>query len=92
MNNFINKLLNEKNKKKNKEICGNIDKNKTNDYLDSCIIFIYKNGNNALILNEIQKLNPQKLPLFLIINRDHFIFKENIYMKILIYYLLLYVV
>ena len=59
MNNFINKLLNEKNKKKNKEICGNIDKNKTNDYLDSCIIFIYNNRNNV---NEIEKLNPQKLP------------------------------
>ena len=64
MNNFINKYLNVKNKKKNEEIGGNIDKNKTSDYLDSCIIFIYKNGNNALILNEIQKLKPQTLPNF----------------------------
>lgn len=92
MNNFINKLLNEKNKKKNKEICGNIDKNKTNDYLDSCIIFIYKNVNNALILNEIEKLNPQKLPPISDYKPGSLQIQGKHLYEILIYYLLLYVV
>ena len=75
MNNLINQLLLYKNELKNESENDNIDKNKTSEYMESCIIFIYKKeqNNNPLILNEIQKLNPQILSE----SNERFDLKEN---------------
>ena len=64
MNNLINKLLKVKNEIKCEQSNEIIDKNKTNEYMDSCIVFIHKNDENtkSLILKEIKKLAPQKFP------------------------------
>ena len=50
MNTYIDNLLSYKNNKYNEETKENIDKNSTNEYLDSCIFFIYdkKNKNNNI--------------------------------------------
>ena len=65
MNNFIDKLLNEKNQMHNEKENENIEKTKTEDYLDSCIIFIYK-GNESF-LDEIKKICPK---IFLPLKRE----------------------
>ena len=62
MNNFIDKLLTYKNKLFNDNELENTKKNRHNDYMDSCLIFIYKKGCNDIFLNEIQKLNPLIFP------------------------------
>lgn len=53
---LINKIFNEKKKKYNQENVG-VDKNMTNEYIDSCIIFIYKE--NESLFNEINIRNPK---------------------------------
>ena len=78
MNNFIDKLLNEKNQIYNKKQNENIEKNRTNEYLESCIIFIYK-GNESF-LDEIKKINPRMFELKDIENK--FLMKENIHIYI----------
>ena len=62
MNNFIDKLLTYKNKIFNENEEDHKEKNRTNEYMDSCLVFIYKSGCNDLFLNEIQKLNPLPFP------------------------------
>ena len=62
MNNFIDKLLSYKNEKYNKKEKEYVEKNKTGEYMDSCLIFIYKKGCKDLFLNEIQKLGPLNFP------------------------------
>ena len=67
MYNFLDKLLIYKNEKcKTMDKKGiNIDKEKTHDYLDACIIFIYetKNKDNLSFLREIEKLEKQDIKL-----------------------------
>jgi hypothetical protein len=40
----------------------NTKKIRHNEYMDSCLIFIYKKGCNDIFLNEIQKLSPLNFP------------------------------
>ena len=63
MNNIIDKLLIYKNKLYNEKENDNIEKSKTREYMDSCLIFIYNDECNPVFLNEIQKLTPPKFPL-----------------------------
>ena len=62
MNNLIDKLVAYKNSEYNRKEKDNIEKNKTNEYMDSCLIFIYKKDYNDFFLNEIKKLNPSIFP------------------------------
>ena len=61
MNNFIDKLLTYKNDIYNEKEKVNIDKSNTNEYMESCLIFIY-NKNSESFLYDMQKLNPLPLP------------------------------
>ena len=62
MNSYIDNLLSYKNEKYNEETKENVDKIKTQIYLDSCIVFVYdkQNKNTASFLNEMAKLGIQK--------------------------------
>ena len=63
MNNFIDKLLIYKNNNYYLDEDDNIEKTKTDEYLDSCLIFIYNNKKrNESYLNEIQKIKPKIFP------------------------------
>ena len=62
MNNIIDKLLIYKNKLFNEEENKNVEKIKTSEYMDSCLIFIYNDECDDLFLNEIQKLSPPYFP------------------------------
>ena len=62
MNNFIDRLLTYKNQCYNEKEKENIDKINTNEYMDSCLIFIY-NKNCEFFLNELKKFNPIMLNL-----------------------------
>lgn len=62
MNNLIDKLVAYKNSEYNRKEKDNIEKNKTNEYMDSCLIFIYKKDYSDFFLNEIKKLNPSIFP------------------------------
>lgn len=62
MNNLIDKLLTYKNSEYNRKEKDNVEKNKTNEYMDSCLIFIYKKDYSNSFLNEIQNFNPQNFP------------------------------
>ena len=61
MNSYIDQLLTYKNKNYNKENNETIDKKKTKDYLDSCIVFIYNEDNKNItsFLKEIKKISIQ---------------------------------
>ena len=65
MYNFLDELLIYKNDKfKSMDGKGmNIEKEKTKEYLDACIVFVYekKNKDNLSFLNEIQKLDKQDI-------------------------------
>ena len=63
MNNYIDSLLSYKNKRFNEDNNKNIDKTQTEDYLDSCIIFVYDNNNKNItsFLKEIRKLKPKSI-------------------------------
>ena len=63
MNSYIDNLLSYKNEKYNEETKENVDKIKTQIYLDSCIVFVYdkQNKNTASFLNEMAKLGILKL-------------------------------
>ena len=63
MNTYIDKILSYK-KKYSEETIENFDGKKTQDYLDSCIVFVYEeeNKNITSFLNEIKKLDFQKFP------------------------------
>jgi hypothetical protein len=50
---YKNKIFNESEKK-------NIEKNKANLYLKSCIVFVYEQNNS--FLNELEKFNIQEIP------------------------------
>ena len=60
MYNYINKLLSVQNEEYKKYEKKNVDKSKTNIYLNSCIVFVYEknNKNNTSFLNEIGSLDP----------------------------------
>ena len=62
MNNYIDILLSYKNQRYNEESKENIEKKNTQDYLDSCIVFVYdqQNKNITSFLKEIGKLDVQK--------------------------------
>ena len=57
MNSYINNLLSYKNIEYNSETKENIDKKKTEKYLESCIVFIYDNKNKNItpFLKEMEK-------------------------------------
>ena len=57
MNSYIDNLLSYKNNKYNEETNKNIDRTSPNEYLDSCIVFIYDNKNKNIIpfVKEIKK-------------------------------------
>ena len=57
---YIDKLLSYKYEESKKEI-ENIDKLNTNDYLNSCIVFIYDGYLENSFFNELQKYSKQKL-------------------------------
>ena len=57
---YIDKLLSYKYEESKKEI-ENIDKLNTNDYLNSCIVFIYDGDLENSFFNELQKYSKQKL-------------------------------
>ena len=61
MNNCIDDLLLYKKEKYEEQTKKNVNKVKTQDYLDSCIVFVYgnKNENISPFLNEIKKLEYQ---------------------------------
>ena len=85
MNNFIDKLLIYKNNNYNQDEDDNVDKTKTDEYLDSCIIFIYNNKKrNESFLNEIQKIKPKSYPPIKNNNQDA-ISKSIIYKNTHIY-------
>ena len=80
MNNILDKLLIYKNKLYNEEKNKNVEKAKTNEYMDSCLLFIYNDERNELFLNEIQKLNPPNFPTIdknSNISRTNSIYSEN---------------
>ena len=65
MNNFIDKLLIYKHEDYNNKFQESVDKNRTEVYMDSCIIFIYNEkykNKNKTFLNEISDLAPQTFP------------------------------
>ena len=85
MNNFIDKLLIYKNNNYNLDEDDNIEKTKTDEYLDSCLIFIYNNKKrNESFLNEIQKIKPKVFPPIKNNNQDA-ISKSLIYKNTHIY-------
>ena len=59
MNYYIDSILSYKNKIHNEYEKKNIEKNKSNLYLKSCIIFVYKQNNS--FLNELEKFNIQEM-------------------------------
>ena len=59
MNYYIDSILSYKNKIHNEFEKKNIEKNKANLYLKSCIIFVYKQNN--YFLNELEKFNIQEM-------------------------------
>jgi len=61
MNSYIDNLLSYKKEKYDEETKENSDKKKTQDYLDSCIVFVYDKKNKSItsFLNEISKLEIQ---------------------------------
>ena len=63
MNNYIDTLLSNKNRRYNERTGKNIDKKKTHYYLDSCIVFIYdKNNKNILsFLKELGKFDAKNI-------------------------------
>jgi hypothetical protein len=66
MYNFLDELLIYKMEKYKAMMKGiNIEKGKTNEYLDTCIIFIYekKNKDNLSFINEIAKLDRQDIQI-----------------------------
>ena len=65
MNNQIDQLLTYKNDECNEGKNKNFEKKDTENYLDSCIVFIYdkKNKNNTSFLKEIKKLKEQKMEI-----------------------------
>ena len=62
MNSYIDNLLSYKKGKYDEETKENNDKKKTQDYLDSCIVFVYDKNNKNItsFLNEINKLEIPK--------------------------------
>ena len=62
MNNYIDSLLSYKNQRYNEETSQNVDKTNTQDYLDSCIVFVYdkQNRNITSFLKELEKLDVPK--------------------------------
>ena len=81
MNNFIDKLLIYKNNNYYLDEDDNIEKTKTDEYLDSCLIFIYNNKKrNESYLNEIQKIKPKIFPPIKNNNQDA-ISKSLIYLR-----------
>ena len=82
MNSYIDNLLSFKNEKYNEETKENIDKRKTQIYLDSCIFFVYnkKNQNIISFLNEINKLEIQKFKeyenIFSIIDKNNLVLSK----------------
>jgi hypothetical protein len=70
MNNQIDQLLTYKNEKCNLENNKNYEKRNTENYLDSCIVFIYdvNNKNITSFLKEIKKFNEQKIDISKTIN------------------------
>ena len=62
MNSCIDDLLTFKKEKYDEENKENVNKKKTQDYLDSCIVFVYSKNNNNItpFLNEIKKLEYQQ--------------------------------
>ena len=61
--NFIDKLLIYKNNNNNLDEDDNIEKTKTDEYLDLYLIFIYNNKKrNKSFLNEIQKIKQKGFP------------------------------
>jgi hypothetical protein len=66
MNNYIDSLLSYKNQRYNEEASQNVDKTNTQDYLDSCIVFVYdkQNRNITSFLKELEKLDAQKFKDF----------------------------
>ena len=63
MNSYIDQLLSYKNEKYNEETKKNVGKKETQNYLDSCIVFIFDDENKKInsFLKEINKLDEQKL-------------------------------
>ena len=59
MNSYIDNLLTYKNAFYNDETNENVDKEKTNQYLDSCIVFVYEHKNKNII-NQIVKFTPHQ--------------------------------
>jgi nucleoside-triphosphatase THEP1 len=59
-------LLSYKNQRYNEEASQNVDKTNTQDYLDSCIVFVYdkQNRNITSFLKELEKLDAQKFKDF----------------------------
>ena len=62
MNSFIDKLLTFKNEQYQKKVDEIIEKTRTNQYMDSCIIFIYNKKCNESFLSEISRFEPQNFP------------------------------
>ena len=80
MGNYIDKLLAYK-KEKYKEKQNNIYKKNIEQYLDTCIAFIYdkKDENNLVFLKELKKFNIKKNDEFKIERKNLELNKENIF-------------